>query len=185
MDTTALTENQVLTMLFQVESGLPMTAVCAEHGISSSRLKQVQLSHLNSKRHQLNRLEIAQKAYRMICALGDYDNSVMGVVGEVYAEEVLGMIKAPAGQRGYDGILNGRRLSVKAKKHGAHSDSATYASISDKVAPHVDDILVVFVATDGSIARVIGPVALGLLKGRKERYYVHDIERTIASQTRS
>lgn len=61
--------------------------------------------------HHLSRLEQASLAYRLLCECGDDGGSAMGAVVEVYAEEELGMVTAPKGTRGYDGILNGRRPS--------------------------------------------------------------------------
>lgn len=131
----------------------------------------------------LCRLAKVQLAYRLLVECGDYDNSVMGAVGEVYAEEVLGMEKAPKGTKGYDGWLNGRRLSVKAKVSEAHSDSGTYVSISDKSRENVDDLVVVFVSKDGSLDRVIGPFPLDWTRSRQHsqgpRYVVSDMLKAI------
>ena len=38
--------------------------------------------------------------------LGDYDTSISGAIGEIYAEEVLGMVKADKGTKGIDGHIN-------------------------------------------------------------------------------
>ena len=127
--------------------------------------------------NQLTRLEKAQLASRLLGEVGEYDNAINGAVAEVYAEEVLGMKKAPRGQKGHDGTLNGRRLSVKGKKADAHSDSGTYVAIPHKCWDEVDDVLVVFIEEGtGRITRHVGPIALDdLLPTVRDdhRFYVH------------
>lgn len=58
-------------------------------------------------------LDIAKRAK----ALGDYDSNVIGMVAEIIAEDVLGMIKSPAGTKNIDGHIleNGKKLSVQVK----------------------------------------------------------------------
>lgn len=50
-------------------------------------------------------------------SLGGYDTNVMGMVGEVIAEETLGMAKAPAQSKDIDGhlLLAGERRSLQVK----------------------------------------------------------------------
>ena len=53
-------------------------------------------------------------------------------IAEEWAVRELGMRKAKAGQRGHDGILPcGKKIEIKSKKYGAHSDSATYVDFSE------------------------------------------------------
>ena len=59
------------------------------------------------------RLVKVLEAHAMLRDLGNYDTSIVGAVGEIYAEVVLGMKKAERGQKGFDGIIKRRRVSVK------------------------------------------------------------------------
>lgn len=121
----------------------------------------------------------AQLADRLLRECGNYDNSVIGVIGEVYSVETLGASIAPKGQVGFDCWLNGRRLSVKTKVSGAHSDAGTYVTISDKARKHVDDLIVIFVAETGVIDRVVGPLPLESVSARPHksgpRYVISDL----------
>ena len=47
--------------------------------------------------------------------LGDYDTTIAGAIGEVYAEVKLGLRKAPRGTKGIDGWINERGVSIKTK----------------------------------------------------------------------
>ncbi|MCY4304299.1 MAG: hypothetical protein OXC62_05900 [Aestuariivita sp.] len=71
------------------------------------------------------------------------------MIAEEWAVRKLGMRKAKTGQRGHDGVLPcGRKIEIKSKKYGAHSDSATYVDLSEaKVESEdaADFLLVVFV----------------------------------------
>ncbi len=75
------------------------------------------------------RLQEIEKAHRL---LKEYDGSTVTAAAEIWAEENLRMSKAEKGTAGYDGTLpDGRTLQVKSKKHGAHSDSATYFTLPE------------------------------------------------------
>jgi hypothetical protein len=56
----------------------------------------------------MSKLKDFLEAYRLLGKHGDYDTSIAGAIGEAYAEERLGMEKAPAGEKGYDGWIAGR-----------------------------------------------------------------------------
>lgn len=55
------------------------------------------------------------QAKAIIAELGSYDGGAHGAAGEVYAEEVLGMVKARASERDVDGWIDGIPVQVKAK----------------------------------------------------------------------
>lgn len=61
----------------------------------------------------------------------------------------FGMKSAKENQSGHDGILpDGRKVEIKSKKHGAHSDSQTYVDLSESKfsGEHAADcLLIVFV----------------------------------------
>lgn len=123
------------------------------------------------------KLATAQLAHRV---LHDYDGSgtLMGAIAEIWCEIHLGMSRAPRGEKDIDGILpNGRTLQVKAKKSGAHRDSATYITLREHHG--ADDVVVLFIDLEGQIARTIGPLECDSLKrrGNKGRCYVSDMVR--------
>lgn len=107
-------------------------------------------------------LQIALKALRMVRSIGngDYDSALVGVVGEVYAEDVLGMKKAKRGTKGIDGHIKNRSLSVKAKE----SDKpGRVISIAKKWHDIVDDVLIVMLKQNGDVVHY-GPVPMAQLK---------------------
>lgn len=70
-------------------------------------------------------------------------------LAEEWAVVEFGMKPARENQSGHDGILpDGRKVEIKSKKHGAHSDSQTYVDLSESKfsGEHAADcLLVVFV----------------------------------------
>ena len=83
---------------------------------------------------------------------GEYDNSLGGTIAELFAVEELGMIKAPAGEKAIDGMINGRKVQVKAKdsrKVYRNPDSQHYAEIKVEHLGLIDDILLIFVTDEG------------------------------------
>ncbi|MDE0211706.1 MAG: hypothetical protein OXJ64_17725, partial [Boseongicola sp.] len=116
--------------------------------------------------------------------LKDYDGSTMAAAAEMWAERHLGMVKAERGTAGLDGTVpDGRKLQVKSKKHGAHSDAGTYITLSKSTFELADDELVVFVDdATCAVERVAGPVPVRSLSPRRGRIYVSDM---IASQARA
>ena len=129
---------------------------------------------------QVSRLEKMLQARRLLKECGEYDTSIAGAVGEVYAEDVLSMEKAPRGERGYDGIINGRKVQVKTKERLRLIESASYVAISSKCAGIADDILVIYFDHDESLKH-IGPVDISRIEGsrtpRETRYSVKKIRR--------
>src|SRR5438552_1854733 len=87
---------------------------------------------------------------RLTRGLGpDYDCTIVGVAGEVIAEEILGMKKAPRQSRGVDGHIqsNGRNESVQVKSLSSgrvrkSREQATFKICSD---PSPDRLVVVVV----------------------------------------
>ena len=70
-------------------------------------------------------------------------------LAEDWAFREFGVKLAKKNQSGHDGILpDGRKVEIKSKKHGAHSDSQTYVDLSESkfsVEHAADCLLVVFV----------------------------------------
>ena len=100
-----------------------------------------------------------QKQYEIVLgwrkqlkAWGDYDNSLGGVIAELYAVEKYGMQKEVAGNKAIDGYINGRRVQVKAKdsrKVYKNPDTQHYAQIKAVHRKEIDDILLIFINDEG------------------------------------
>tara|TARA_R110000868_G_scaffold401771_1_gene677428 strand:- start:277 stop:738 length:462 start_codon:yes stop_codon:yes gene_type:complete len=112
----------------------------------------------------------------------DYDLSVCGPIGEAYAEEVLGMVKAPKLTKGYDGIIADKKVQVKAKVLVRKLNSGFYVAINPNNIGFADDLLIVCIPTDGTQPYHIGPVPFAELQyktdsvGLYRYYYNHIIE---------
>ena len=106
----------------------------------------------------------------------DYDTGLMGAIGELYAEVELGMKKAPRGIKGYDGFINGRKVSIKSKER-LDRPSVAYAEIRDNVMGLADDLLLVQMDEHGTLIHYLAP--LDRLVGRRVnggvRYYLSEI----------
>ena len=114
----------------------------------------------------------------------DYDLSVCGPIGEAYAEEILGMIKAPKLTKGYDGIISDRKVQVKAKVLNRQLNSGFYVAINPSNFGFADDLLVVVIPVDGTKPYHIGPIAFDLLQYKIDcrglyRYYYNHILETV------
>ena len=122
----------------------------------------------------MDKRDLLIKAHRL---LREYDGSTVTAAAEIWAEEKLGMDKADKGAAGFDGILpNGRKLQVKSKKAGAHSDAGTFVRLSKSTLELADDLLIVFVDDETcDVTRTVGPVPICDLADRNGRYYVSDI----------
>jgi len=114
---------------------------------------------------------------------GEYDNSLGGTIAELWAVEELGMIKAPSGTKAYDGILNHRKLQVKAKdsrKIYSNPDTQHYAEIKTEDRETIDDILLVFVTNEGVNESYLFDVKevqpRVVQQGKKLRYILKDIK---------
>jgi hypothetical protein len=122
-----------------------------------------------------NKLKDFMEAYRLLGKHGDYDTSIAGAIGEAYAEEKLGMEKAPAGTKGYDGWIAGRKVQVKTKAPRKAYDSLAhqYAAITHKNHGLADDLVVVLIDQDSEITH-LGPVQIDKLhytENKTERRY--------------
>lgn len=126
----------------------------------------------------MSRLKKVMELRKQLKELGNYDTSISGAVGEIYAEEVLGMVKAPKGSKGIDGHINGRAVQVKTKDGKERSDSAVYASVRQGLEKEIEDLVVVMI--QGDEITHVGPVPLSEIpytehkQGR--RYYLNKIK---------
>jgi len=114
---------------------------------------------------------------RLLREVGDYDSAIAGAVGEVYAEEKLGMLKAERGCRGIDGYIGGRSVSVKTKEKAALNHH--YVPIRESNYGVADDLLVVII--DGDDVSHLGPIEFAKLEyyekpdGSERRYKITKI----------
>ena len=106
----------------------------------------------------------------------DYDTGLMGAIGELYAEVELGMQKAPRGTKGYDGLINGRKVSIKSKEK-IDVPTVAYAEIKDNVIGLADDLMLVQMDEVGQLIYYLAP--FDNLSGRKVkggvRYYLSEL----------
>lgn len=127
---------------------------------------------------QLNQILDFYKQFRD----GGYDSGIAGAIGEIYAIEKLGMIKAPRGTPGFDGWIDGRKVSVKTKepKVAHRTLSQQFAPVKTHLLGMADDLLVVSIADDLTITHMIAP--FNALPGRTHasgntRFHLHDIKK--------
>lgn len=106
------------------------------------------------KRSDPKRLVKVLEALAILHDLGDYDTTIVGAVGEIYAEVVFKMKKADRGQKGFDGTINRRTVSVKAKES---NKTGRYVEVSPEHREKVDDLIIVLLRDDGRLEHY-GPV---------------------------
>jgi hypothetical protein len=124
------------------------------------------------------------EAYRLLGKHGHYDVSIAGAIAEAYAEEVLGMEKAPAGTAGFDGFLNGRKLQVKGKSpRTTYALNRHYAAIRHENDGLADDLFVLMITPETNELIEFGPVPIEGLRGysnqTQKRYYLHHIQQAM------
>jgi hypothetical protein len=130
----------------------------------------------------MSKLEDFLKAYQLLGKHGDYDTAIAGAIGEAYAEEVLGMEKAEAGEKGIDGVIKGRKVQVKSKAPRKVYDSLSqqYAAISHKNHGLAEDLVVVLIDKVGGITH-LGPVPIDTLRfaenARERRYPLNHLKK--------
>lgn len=132
----------------------------------------------------MSRLKKILEIRKQLRELGDYDTSIAGAVGEVYAEEVLGMVKAPRGEKAIDGYINGRSVQIKTKDGMPRTDSAMYAGVRLGREAFIEDLLVVMI--DGDSVTHLGPVPLKDLpyteNKTERRHYINKIKQYLATK---
>lgn len=87
----------------------------------------------------------------------DFDTGLVGMIGELFAIEKLDMIKAPRGSIGFDGWINGRKVSVKTRQPNSLRLSAQYAGVKAHHVGLADDLLSILICDDGSIEYRFAP----------------------------
>lgn len=119
----------------------------------------------------MSRLQKALELRAQIKELGDYDCQFVGAIGEIFAEERLGMIKAPRHETKIDGHINGRSVQVKTRNLPG-SVSAHYVAIANGKWDGVDDLVAVVLNPDESFTVYQGSVSeLPFTQNKRERRY--------------
>lgn len=81
----------------------------------------------------------------------EFDTGLVGMIGELFAIEKLGMVKAPRGSAGFDGWINGRKVSVKTRQPNNMKLSAQYAGVKARHIGLADDLLSISIGDDRTI----------------------------------
>jgi hypothetical protein len=103
----------------------------------------------------------------------------IGALGELYAQEVLGMTPAPPSTAGFDGWINGRTVSVKTAER-LRSPGKHYAGIGKNAQGKAQDLLMVWLDEEGNVQH-LGPVPFERIKYRIDKtkgwhcYFLNDV----------
>jgi hypothetical protein len=113
--------------------------------------------------------------------MGDFENCLDGVIGEMYAIEKLNMIKTDAHTKGIDGYINNKSVQVKTKGgKKIYRDSQHYIQIKSDYEINIDLLLMVFITNKQVTHR--GPFERNKCIGREykngiyKRYYLSDMK---------
>ena len=79
-------------------------------------------------------------------------------IAEVYAREKLELMVTPCASTGFNGLINGRRVSLRTIEKSSAPSSMTHFSIRKGMLARTDDLLVVVL--DDDVAFHIGPVPI-------------------------
>lgn len=113
----------------------------------------------------------------------DFDTGLAGMIGELFAIEKLGMEKAPRGTTGFDGWINGRKVSVKTRQPNNMRISAQYAGVKARHVGLADDLLSISIREDKSIEYRLAPFSdwqyAETKDGNEYRYKLNKIEPVI------
>ena len=135
----------------------------------------------------MSKIDKMLQARQLLEDCGGYDTSIAGAIGEVYAEEVFSMVKAPRGEKGYDGFINERKVQVKGKERLKKPESSSYVAIRNSLKGMADDLLVVYWDLDDKSLKHIGPVEISRITGSQRqneiRYYIHNIRKAFSENS--
>lgn len=113
----------------------------------------------------------------------EFDTGLVGMIGELFAIEKLGMEKAPRGTAGFDGWINGRKVSVKTRQPNNMRISAQYAGVKARHVGLADDLLSISIREDRSIEYRLAPFSdwqyAETKDGNEYRYKLNKIEPVI------
>ena len=140
--------------------------------------------HLNAHVKCRGKLQTVFAIREFLQELGSYENSIDGLLGEVYAEEKIGMIKANANEKSIDGKIGEKTIQVKTKGGAKnYRDSQHYISLNVKNEEMVDLLLMVIIKDKQIHSH--GPCERIKITGRTQkdektkRYYLNDIKKVL------
>lgn len=121
-------------------------------------LKHSLKSLLNKKRFtKREKLEIVMAMRMLLTKLGDYENVLDGLIGEIYAEHKFNLVKSKAYTKNIDGLINGKRTQIKTKGgKKKYSNSQHYIEINNSARDSIDALLMVVINAKSKI-RSFGP----------------------------
>ena len=144
------------------------------------------VEYLKGHAKQNTKLQTVFAIREFLQELGSYENSIDGLLGEIYAEEKMNMTKAQANQKAIDGKIDGKTVQVKTKGgKKKYKDSEHYISLSVKNELLVDLLLMVIIKDKEIHSH--GPCERNKLigrehnKGKSKRYYLSDIKQALKS----
>ena len=114
--------------------------------------------------------------------MGNFENCIDGVIGEMFAIEKMGMKKTGAGTAGIDGFLGNKTIQVKAKGGKKYRDCEHYIEISKEHEEKIDLLLMIIIEDEKIIK--CGPFIRNKCTPRyqsnktKIRYYLNDMLKT-------
>ena len=130
---------------------------------------------------QMGNLDRLLKMREELQKMGDFENCLDGVIGEMYAIEKLNMIKTDAHTKGIDGYINNKSVQVKTKGgKKIYRDSQHYIQIKSDYEINIDLLLMVFITNKQVTHR--GPFERNKCIGREykngiyKRYYLSDMK---------
>jgi hypothetical protein len=129
----------------------------------------------------MGKLERLLEIRKELQTMGDFENCLDGVIGEMYAIERLNMIKTDPHTKGIDGYINNKSVQVKTKGgKKIYSDSQHYIQIKSDYEINIDLLLMVFITNKQVTHR--GPFERNKCIGRQykngtyKRYYLSDMK---------
>jgi hypothetical protein len=140
--------------------------------------------HLNAHVKNRGKLQTIFAIREFLQDLGSYENIIDGLLGEVYAEEKIGMTKASANEKAIDGRIDEKTIQVKTKGGAKiYKDSQHYISLNVKNEELVDLLLMVIIKdkqihSHGPCER-IKIIGRTQKDGKTKRYYLNDMKKVL------
>lgn len=127
------------------------------------------------------RLQNMIDALKLLKSCGNYDTTIVGAIGEVYAEEILGMEKGARGFPAIDGWINGRAVQIKTKEIDeswlTKPLSQRYVQVSKGKEVSVDDLIVIMVHPERVWVHFYGAIKNLVPRVSKDklRFHLHEM----------
>ena len=115
--------------------------------------------------------------------MGDFENCIDGVIGEMYVIERLNLKKSNSFTKGIDGFINGKSVQIKTKGgKKKYRDSGHYIQLKIEHEKDIDLLIMVLISESEITHR--GPFEREKCNGRPQkngihkRYYLNDLMNT-------